>query len=117
MLGIKSMISGAARKAGLATAGAFMALVGIAFLTTAAWISLAAAFGALVAASTIGFVFLGAACLVLALAFTERTSRAPRRQPPRPQPHPTAETPAQLVVLSFLQGLEQGQQARRAMQK
>ena len=114
MLGVKHKIAGAARTTGFVTAGTVLGMVGTGFLTVATWIYLQATFDALVAASTIGCVYLGLGFLLLGVGLSSSSSR--KRSEGDPQTGaPQAESPAQLVVLSFLQGLEQGQQARRGM--
>lgn len=113
-MSVKQKIAGAARKTGLVTAGTFLGAVGAGFLTVAAWIYLATSYDALLAASVIGCAYFGLGLIILAFGLSSGRSSSTEAQ----QHSPTstqAETPAQLVALSFLQGLEQGQQARRAM--
>lgn len=109
MFGLKHKVAGAARKAGLITASAALTCVGAAFLTAAAWIYLSAAHSPSFAALIIGLVYLGAGAVVLAMALS-------RPAPPPPPPQQDALgglSPMQLVLVSFLQGLEQGQNAKR----
>ena len=107
MLGIKQKVRGAARKAGCITAGSALAAVGAAFLTGAAWIYLSVEFSSFLAAVIIGCSYMGVGAIVLALG---AGSSSPS-QSDEPS-HVKAETPAQLVLLSFLQGMEQGRQSR-----
>lgn len=76
---------------------------------------------AVFAASVLGLIYVGGAALVLALGLRKaprQTGDAPRPAsgslPPGSVDPRTGElTPLQLVVLSFLQGLEQGRAANR----
>ncbi|MGO4909623.1 phage holin family protein [Pseudorhodobacter sp. W20_MBD10_FR17] len=106
MFGLKHKVAGAARKAGLITASAALTCVGAAFLTAAAWIYLSAAHSPSFAALIIGLVYLGAGVVVLAMA----VSRPP--PPPPPQDPLGGLSPMQLILVSFLRGLEQGQNAK-----
>ena len=107
MLGIEHKVRGAARKAGCITAGSVLASVGAAFLTGAAWIYLSAEFSTFFAAVVIGLAYMGVGTIVLAMG--AGSSSSSQRDEPS---HVKAETPAQLVLLSFLQGMEQGRQSR-----
>lgn len=109
MFGIGQKIGGAARKAGVVTAGAALTSVGVAFLTTAAWIFLAAEHGTLFAAAVIGLAFTGIGIIVVAMGASASDSKSNSSH--RATVSTQAETPVQMVVLSFLQGLEQGRQA------
>lgn len=107
MLGIEQKMRGAARKAGCITAGSVLATVGAAFLTGAAWIYLSAELSAFLAALVIGCAYMGVGAIVLALGVG--SSKSSHNDEPN---HVKAETPAQLVLLSFLQGMEQGRQSQ-----
>lgn len=108
MFGIEHKIAETARKAGIMTASAALTIVGAAFLTTAAWIYLSAEHSSAFAAVVIGLIYLGAGVITLAYGLS---------RPPRPKS--VAEdslgelTPMQLVLVSFLKGLDQGKKARR----
>ena len=67
------------RRAGFGLGGAFLMLIGAAFLTVAAWIALAEARDAQFAALVIGCVYFGLGALVVALG-----TRRPRHVPPPP---------------------------------
>lgn len=111
MFGIPQKIGVAARKAGVITAGAALTSVGVAFLTSATWIYLAAEHGTLFAASVIGLVFTGLGIILVATgSFAGRSNTEYHQQA---AVSPQAESPAQMVVLSFLKGLEQGRQAAK----
>jgi hypothetical protein len=107
MFGIEKTVANAARKAGFVTASAVLATVGTAFLTTAAWIVLSAQHSSLFAATIIGLVYLGAGAITLALGLSRPTQK-------RPAPREIGGlSPGQLVLVSFLQGLEQGKRTKR----
>ena len=110
MFAFEQRLASLARKTAWGAAGAVLTLVGIAFLTVAAWLLLAAAQSALFAATVIGCVYLGVGAIALALS---------ARSPHSPTANTTAQqvgdlSPLQLVAVSFLQGLEQGARARRS---
>ncbi|WP_139194080.1 hypothetical protein [Pseudorhodobacter antarcticus] len=88
------------------TASAALIAVGAGFLTLAAWIYLAATQSALFAAGVIGLVYLGAGAVMLGLA--ARTPPAPHTAPPDAL---GGFSPMQLVLVSFLQGMDQGKKA------
>lgn len=106
MFGIEQKVRGAARKAGCITAGTLLASVGAAFLTAAAWIYLSAEFSSLMAAVVIGCIYLGVGAIVMAFGMGGSSEAA---SPPKSSLN--ADTPSQMVLLSFLQGMEQGRQA------
>ncbi len=109
MHGIEHKVAGAARKAGLVTASAVLTGVGAAFLTVAAWIYLSTLHSTGFAALIIGLVYVGAGVVVLAMAL----SRKPAPVAPASAPDALGGlTPLQLVVVSFLQGLDQGRNAK-----
>jgi hypothetical protein len=108
MFGFKHTVAGAARKAGLITASAALTCVGAVFLTTAAWIYLSTTHSPSFAALMIGLVYVGAGAVVLAVALSR-----PHPAPPPQQDALGGLSPMQLILVSFLQGLEQGQTAKR----
>ncbi len=111
MFGVQKKIGDAARKAGVVVASLILVTVGTGFLTVAAWLVLSEMRDATFAAGVIGMVYVGAAAVVLAMGLSNRS----RNVTPDATPvSVTAQSPTQLVVLSFLQGLEQGRNARRA---
>lgn len=107
MNSIKQGLARAAKKTALVSAALVLFLTGLAFLTAAAWIALAAAFDSLTAATVIGSAYVGAGLIALALAMakpqSERTSR-PQHAAPRPA---TAEG-APPLVQAFIVGLQTG---------
>ena len=110
MFGIEKKVEAAARKAAIFSASAFLALVGGAFLTGAAWLVLVELRSPTFAATVIGAAYFGLALVGFAVG-----SSSPKR--PTVQQAPEQElhglTPLQLVVVSFLQGLEQGARNKR----
>lgn len=94
----------AARAMALSAAGGILVFVGAGFLTLAAWIMLATAYGTLTAAAVIGAVYMGLGLICLGLA-----GRRPHAPPPPPPPpiDPTAHLIAQ-VAEGFLTGLRAG---------
>lgn len=111
MFSIEKKVVGAARMAGLITASAVLTGVGAAFLTAATWIYLSAAHSSGFAALIIGLVYCGAGIVVLAIAL----SRATQVKSVHSYQKDTLGglTPMQLVLVSFLQGLDQGKNAKR----
>lgn len=107
MPGLEHRMVDAARKAGIVTASAALTLVGAGFVTSAAWIYLAAEHSAVLAGLVIGLVYLGAATLTLALGLGRNRRNRQRSR------FPGGVTPAQLVMISFLQGLDQGRKVGR----
>ena len=67
------------RRAGFGLGGAFLMLIGAGFLTVAAWIALAEAGGAQLAALVIGLAYFGLGLVIAALG-----TRRPRVPPPTP---------------------------------
>lgn len=110
MFGIEQKVAKTARMAGLVTASAALACVGAAFLTAAAWMYLSIIQSPVFAAVVIGLVYVGVAAVTLAVALS---------RPSTPKPAPIESdplkglSPMQLVLVSFLQGLEQGRDAKR----
>lgn len=106
----------AARKAGAVALGTVFALVGVGFFTAAGWAVLSELRSPAFAASVIGLIYFGMAAVVLAFGMSRRrkVDVSSSRAADVDEVHVEAKTPTQLVVLSFLQGLEQGRNARRA---
>lgn len=73
---IKQSAAHAARKAGLLTGGLLCVVVGLAFLTVAAWIYLAATLDALAAASIIGGVYTGLGLILIGVGGSSGTGSA-----------------------------------------
>lgn len=96
----------AALKAELSLAGVICALVGVTFLTIAAWLALAAALSSPAAALILGMAYLGLGLVFLALA----------GNPPRRSRHAQATPQAETAVEAFLMGLSAGLGAGRREQ-
>lgn len=109
MFGIDQKVEKAARKAAAFSAGGLFAAVGIGFLTVAAWLVLSELRSDMFAALVIAGVYLG----LSACAFGWGMIRHDRHRPTDFATRHGGLSPAQLMAVSFLQGLEQGRQARR----
>lgn len=110
MFGVEQKVEAAARKAVLISASALLALVGSAFLTGAGWLVLVELRSPTFAATVIGAAYFG-----LALVGFGLSARTAKR---KVAPHAAAQdlnglSPLQLVVVSFLQGIEQGARNKR----
>ena len=111
MLGLEQKVARAARmSAALGVAGA-MAAVGLGLLTVAAWIVLAEVRSTEFAALVLGLAYLGLAAVTAALALRRPTSHSAASHDAARLPSDL--TPLQLIVLSFMQGFEQGRENRR----
>ncbi|MBZ8118932.1 phage holin family protein [Roseovarius sp. LXJ103] len=98
-----------ARKTGLLTGGLLCIAVGAGFLTVAAWIALASAYDALMAAGITGAVYVGVGFVIIGLA-----GSGPRGQMPQPEPKPkSAPRPSSAPPLmqAFLHGMQAGAEA------
>jgi heme/copper-type cytochrome/quinol oxidase subunit 2 len=109
MFGIEQKVAQTARKAGLVTASAALTCVGAAFLTAAVWMYLSTTQSAMFAALVIGLIYLGIAAILLAVAMA-RPAPPPHNETPDPM---KGLSPMQLILVSFLQGLEQGKNSKR----
>lgn len=110
MFGIEQKVEATARKAALFSASAILALVGVAFLTGAAWVLLVELKSAVFASTLIGVIYLGFA--LIGFAFAMSSAKRPTEQEAAAQ-NLSGLSPLQLVVVSFLQGLEQGARNKR----
>lgn len=108
MFGLERKVERAARKAAAFSVGGLLATVGAAFLTLAGWLVLVELRSEVFAAFVIGAVYIGAAAIVMALG----TARRPAAETAAPSSQTADLSPMQMVAVSFLQGLEQGRQAR-----
>lgn len=111
MFGLELRLQRAARNLAAFSIAGILAGVGIAFLTVAAWITLAEMRSDSFAALVIGTGYVGAALIALAIGLRRRPRVVPAA-------YPTAApiaglSPVQMVVVSFLQGLEQGRQSAK----
>lgn len=112
MFGIEQKVERAARKGAALSAAALLALVGVGFLTVAGWMVLSDLRSDLFAATVIGCVYLGAAAITAAIGLKKPVYHHP---PAGVRTQDTADlSPLQLVVLSFIQGFEQGRQNKRS---
>tara|TARA_R110002051_G_scaffold1008_1_gene4873 strand:- start:6866 stop:7204 length:339 start_codon:yes stop_codon:yes gene_type:complete len=110
MFGVERKVAAVARKAALFSASALLATVGVAFLTGAAWLLLVELRSPLFAATVIGSVYVGLALVGLGIA----SSSSDRTVVPHDRTHDlNGLSPLQLVVVSFLQGIEQGARSKR----
>lgn len=114
MFGIEKKVEKAARKGAAFSAAALLGCVGAAFLTAAGWMVLSELRSDLFAATVIGALYLGAAAIAAAAGLKEpdRPAKAAQQQQ---QQLPEDMTPLQMVVLSFLQGFEQGRHKDRSV--
>ena len=118
-MGIVHMLADAARRKGRAAAISFVALIcllaGLAFLTSALWMVLAAWQGALFAAQVLGAGFCALAFILFAVASI--TSRPPRRRH-RSAPYAEDQSDALVKVIEgFLMGLDAGRRSSRPRRK
>ncbi|UYV38261.1 hypothetical protein N4R57_04005 [Rhodobacteraceae bacterium D3-12] len=113
--GIKQTAADAARKAGLLTGGLLCVGVGLAFLTAAAWIYLAATLDALAAASIIGGVYAGLGLILIGVASSSGARNAQARayrealHESEAQHAPAGEAPP--LMQAFLYGMQAGTNA------
>jgi branched-subunit amino acid transport protein AzlD len=109
MFGIEQKLERAARKGAAFSAAALIAVVGVAFLTVAGWMVLAELRSDLFAATVIGCLYLGIAAILVAYGL-----KRPDNQAKASASSFSASdlSPLQLVVLSFVQGFEQGRQKK-----
>lgn len=110
MFGVEQKVEAAARKAALVSASALLALVGVAFLTGAAWVVLVELKSAAFAATLIGAVYIGLA--LIGFAFSMSVANRPTTQHAMGQ-NLNGLSPLQLIVVSFMQGIEQGTRNKR----
>ncbi|WP_245964136.1 phage holin family protein [Roseovarius spongiae] len=92
----------------LGLAGGLLLIVGMAFLTVALWIFLAAAESALIAALVIGLLYVGLGLILFAVA-SARRRRAERRAALA-----AAQTPKSSPLMQVAEGFAIGMQAGRA---
>ncbi|WP_226782984.1 phage holin family protein [Oceaniglobus trochenteri] len=111
---VRAAAARAARKAAFGAVGVIFLLAGLAFLTAAAWIALAIAYGALIAALVIGLAFTG--CGLIFLAVATSSSKSGKSHPPQhlhqEKRPPAAVSQAQLID-AFIGGLNAGKTMRR----
>ncbi|WP_458792838.1 phage holin family protein [Yoonia sp. MH D7] len=112
MFGVEKKIEAAARKAALFSVSGLLATIGVAFLTCAAWLLLTELRSELFAATVIGAIYLGFALIGFAVAASSK--RKVVVQQPRDDGS-NGLSPLQLVVVSFLQGIEEGARNKRKL--
>ncbi len=109
---IRDRIGRAARRGALGLAGGLCLAIGIAILTVAAWILMAAATDHFTAALTIGLIYAGLGLILIAVA-----SRSPERHHPAgaevPPPGGRPKGPPPDLVNAFFEGLGAGIAARK----
>ena len=103
----------AARRTAFGLGAALMLLVGLAFLTVAAWLALSAARDALFAATVIGAGYFGLGLILLALSARRGSHHTPR---PVAASSP-AEATLQGLAGAFMQGVGAGMVARASIRK
>lgn len=104
--GAKNMIAETARKTALGLLGAVFLVVGLGFLTAAAYIALAAVRDVQFACLVIGLAYVGLALVLFAVAGARRRPQRPNR-PPAPSSYDEAH-PMASVIAAFLEGMAAG---------
>lgn len=112
MFGIEQKVERAARKGAAFSAAALLGGIGVAFLTAAGWMVLAELRSEMFAATVIGVCYVGAAAIAAAIGVKKPT---PAEKAFGPAQDTSQMSPLQLVILSFVQGFEQGRQKDRAV--
>ena len=108
---VRGSLRRALRTAMLSAGAALFLLIGLLFLTLAAWLYLITVTTALTAALILGAVYFGVGFLLLAMA---GSNRAPAAQAPRQEdPSATEHDGLKNLVMAFLAGITAGQKARR----
>lgn len=111
---VERKVARAARRSALGAVAVVAFLVGLAFLTVAAWIAMTAAASALAAALLIGFAYLALGAILVAVASAMGSRRhaphAPEHDRPPPYAPPSGMPP---LAQAFLYGMEAGSAARR----
>jgi|TARA_R100000655_G_scaffold87095_1_gene127238 fatty acid desaturase len=101
----------AARTAMLSAGAAILLLIGLLFLTLAAWLYLVTVTTAMTAALILGAAYFGVGFLLLALAGSDGS--APRHAPDQGEPAASEHDGLKNLVMAFLAGITAGQKARR----
>ncbi|MFG6589914.1 phage holin family protein [Sulfitobacter sp. 1A12157] len=108
---LRGSVRRALRTAMLSAGAALFLLIGLLFLTLAAWLYLITVTTALTAALILGAVYFGIGFLLLAMAGADAEGAAP---PSRPKDPATSEHDGlKNLVMAFLAGITAGQKARR----
>lgn len=112
MFGIEQKVRKAASKAAAFSVGGLLAIVGVGFLTAAAYLLISEMRTPLFAFTILGIIYLGLAAIAFAFGLTRQTSPQPKQAS---TDLPGNLTPLQLIAVSFLQGLEQGRNSGRSV--
>ena len=99
---LEAAISRALRRTALGAAGALFCLVGLVFLTVAAWVALVAILGVVQAALVIGGAFFGIGAIFMGLSM---------RKPSHHVAHPPVRQPMPDLMGAFMSGMGQGTRA------
>ena len=106
MFGIRKKAADTAKRAGLMTGGLLFCAVGMAFMTTAAWLALVPVVGMQTAAFIIAAAYLGVGFVLIGIGV--KSSGSEERQA---QPVPEATTEGPPIVQAFMYGLQAGARA------
>ncbi|SIT80216.1 phage holin family protein [Pontibaca methylaminivorans] len=111
---VERKVAQAARRSALGAVAAIAFLVGLAFLTAAAWIAMAEAASTLAAALLIGFAYLALGAILIAAASAmgsrHHTPHVPEHDRPPSYAPPSGMPP---LAQAFLYGMEAGSAAKR----
>lgn len=111
---VEQKVAQAARKTALGAGAALALLVGIAFLTAAAWIYIAATVDTFIAAIVIGAFYVGLGFVLLGLASArEKSGPEPAGVKSAPEPNPDAPSNLPPLAQAFIFGMEAGAAAKR----
>lgn len=111
---IRYDIKSAARRSALSVLGIIFVLIGLAFLTTAAWIALTISADTLTAALVIGGVYTGLGLLILAGATMSRRRVPYTAVDPLAAPASSPSVPYPGLAQAFMQGFGAGATMRRS---
>lgn len=111
MFNLENKVERAARKGATFSAAGLLAAVGMAFLTAAGWMVLSELKSSVFAAAALGAGYTGAAAIAAAIGLRKSDGQSGGYGATQT----TSDlSPLQLVVLSFVQGFEQGQWSDRS---
>jgi fatty acid desaturase len=99
-----------AQTAALGAGAVFLLVIGLGFMTLAAWLFLISVTAPVNAALIMGAVYLGAGCLVL-VALSVRNNRQEKQASPPPV-SATADTVLMQLVTAFITGITAGRKSR-----
>ncbi|WP_108485198.1 phage holin family protein [Oceaniglobus ichthyenteri] len=95
----------AARRTAFGAAGFLCLVVGLGFLSSALWLAIAVANGAMMASLILGLLYVGGGLILIAVA-----SRRPRRYAPPPSPKAVKQAD---LITAFMNGVNAGKTMRR----